>query len=47
MEDRYRDLISGIYEDKAAVPVEASITYQDGRKGTIKTDLKVRSAEGK
>jgi len=47
MEDRYRDLIRGIYEDSEEIKVEAAVTYRDGRKGTVSTAIKVRTvAEG-
>jgi len=43
MEDRYRDLIKGIYEGSEEILVEAAVTYRDGRKGTVTTPIKVRS----
>ena len=43
MEDRYRDLIRGIYEDSKEIKVEAAVTYRDGRKGTVSTAIKVRT----
>ena len=43
MEDRYRDLIKGIYEGSEEMLVEAAVTYRDGRKGTVTTPIKVRS----
>ena len=47
MEERYRDLIKGIYDGGDEVKVEASVTYRDGRKGTVATAIKVRTvAEG-
>ncbi len=42
-EDKYRELINGIYEGKETAPVEAGVTYRDGRKGTVKTALKIRT----
>ncbi len=47
MEERYRDLIEGIYDGGDEIEVEASVTYRDGRKGTVATAIKVRTvAEG-
>jgi long-chain acyl-CoA synthetase len=47
MEERYHDLIRGIYDGGDEVKVEASVTYRDGRKGTVATAIKVRTvAEG-
>jgi len=43
---RYSQLIDAIYEGKEECPVEAEITYQDGRKGVLKTSLKIRLVEG-
>jgi long-chain acyl-CoA synthetase len=43
MEDRYRDLIKGIYDGSKEIKVEAAVTYRDGRKGTVSTGIKVRS----
>jgi len=43
MEGRYKDLIDAMYGDKESVPVEAPVTYRDGRKGVVSTTIKVRS----
>jgi len=43
MEDRYRDLIKGIYDGSKEVKVEAAVTYRDGRKGMVGTGIRVRS----
>ena len=43
MEDRYKDLINGIYDDGEEIKVEAAVTYRDGRKGTVSTAIKVRT----
>jgi len=42
MEQRYKDLIDAMYSDKKSVIVEAPITYRDGRKGVVSTDIYVR-----
>jgi long-chain acyl-CoA synthetase len=44
--ERYRELIKAIYSNKTEVPVEAQVRYRDGRMGTIKTTLSIRSVEG-
>jgi len=42
MEDKYRELIQAMYHDLEEVPVQANVTYRDGRKGTVATTIKVR-----
>jgi long-chain acyl-CoA synthetase len=46
LEERYRELIDAIYADKTEVPVEARVRYRDGRIGTTKTTLSIKSVEG-
>jgi long-chain acyl-CoA synthetase len=46
LEERYRELIDAIYGDKTEVPIEARVRYRDGRVGTIKTTLSIKSVEG-
>ncbi|MFC2016908.1 AMP-binding protein [Chloroflexota bacterium] len=43
MEERYKDLIEAMYKDGEQVTVKAPVTYRDGRKGIVTTDIKVRS----
>ncbi|MEJ2716669.1 MAG: AMP-binding protein [Deltaproteobacteria bacterium] len=43
VEDRYRSLIDALYSDKQQEAIEAPITYRDGRTGTIKTDVTIKS----
>jgi long-chain acyl-CoA synthetase len=43
MEGRYKDLIDAMYSDKENVPIEAPVTYRDGRKGVVSTTIKVRN----
>ena len=43
MEERYKDLIEAMYKDGKQVTVKAPVTYRDGRKGIVTTDIKVRS----
>ncbi|MBP1707688.1 MAG: putative fatty-acid--CoA ligase [Chloroflexi bacterium] len=42
MEEKYKDLIEALYSGLAEVPVQAQVTYRDGRKGTVSTTIKVR-----
>ena len=46
LEERYRELIDAIYGDKTEVPLEAQVRYRDGRMGTIKTNISIKSVEG-
>ncbi len=41
MEQRYKDLIEAVYSDKTSIAVEAPVTYRDGRKGVVATEIKV------
>ncbi len=42
MEEKYKDLIQAMYDDLEEVPIQANVTYRDGRKGTVSTTIKVR-----
>jgi long-chain acyl-CoA synthetase len=46
VEERYRELVSAIYGDKTEVPIQAQVRYRDGRIGTIKTMISIKSVEG-
>ena len=41
VEERYSELIETLYSDKNTHRVEASVTYRDGRKGTIETAIHI------
>jgi long-chain acyl-CoA synthetase len=43
MEERYKDMINAMYNNMESVDVDATVTYRDGRKGTVKTSIQVRS----
>jgi long-chain acyl-CoA synthetase len=43
LRERYRAIIDALYSDKTEVPTEAGIRYADGRAGTRKTILKIKS----
>ncbi len=45
MEQRYGNLINAIYSDRQEIVESATVTYQDGRKGTIETSIKVNVVE--
>jgi long-chain acyl-CoA synthetase len=45
VEERYRDLVDTLYSDKNVVHIDTTITYEDGRKSHIKTDLHIRTIE--
>jgi long-chain acyl-CoA synthetase len=42
---KYADLIDALYSDKTHVQVEAKVTYEDGRSGTIRADVVIRDVE--
>ncbi len=42
VEEHYQDVIEALYGGKEHVTVEASVTYRDGRKGTVRTVVAVR-----
>jgi len=45
LEERYGGLIQAIYNDQTQFEAEVPITYRDGRKGTIKTTVKINSMD--
>ena len=46
LEERYSELINAIYADKTEVSIETRVRYRDGRVGSIKTTLSIKSVEG-
>ena len=46
LEERYRDLVEAIYQDKTEIPIEVNIPHQDGRMGVKKTTLSIMSVKG-
>lgn len=42
--ERYGELINALYSGVDVCPVEATVTFEDGRTGTIKADVKIREA---
>jgi long-chain acyl-CoA synthetase len=43
VENRYKDIVSGLYSDADLVHMDTTITYEDGREQRIKMDLHIRS----
>ena len=42
--EKYADLIAALYSDADHCPVEAEVTFEDGRTDIINADLKIREA---
>jgi long-chain acyl-CoA synthetase len=45
VEERYKEIIESLYQDKETMSVEAHVTYRDGRKGVIRTEINTHSVE--
>jgi long-chain acyl-CoA synthetase len=45
LEKRYGDLIKAMYDGRDEIEVEAEITYQDGKKGVLRTSLKIHAMD--
>ena len=45
VEDRYRDLIQALYGEMDKLDVEAEVTYRGGRKGVIRTSIRVNDVQ--
>jgi long-chain acyl-CoA synthetase len=43
---KYAVLIEALYGDRDHVPVEAKVTYEDGRTGTVRADVRIREVGG-
>ena len=43
VEDKYSDLIQGLYSDKTQISTNTEVTYEDGRKGSISADIELRN----
>jgi len=44
IEEKFDDLIEGLYAGAAEVSTETEVTYEDGRKGAIKATLTLTDA---
>jgi len=42
VEERYQEIVEALYSHNEAVHIDTTITYEDGRKSHIKTDLHIR-----
>ena len=45
IEDKFSDLITALYDGSNSVSTETEVTYEDGRKGSIKATLSVLDAK--
>ena len=45
IEEKYADLIAALYDGSSSVSTETEVTYDDGRKGSIKATLELRDAK--
>ncbi len=45
IEEKYAEVIAALYDGSAQVSTETEVTYEDGRKGSIKATLEVRDAK--
>ncbi len=45
IEEKYADIIAALYDGSPQVSTETEVTYEDGRKGSIKATLSVRDAK--
>ena len=45
VEERYRNLLDALYGDASSVGVDTTVTYQDGRKARIRTQLRIERVE--
>ncbi|MBM10130.1 MAG: long-chain fatty acid--CoA ligase [Magnetovibrio sp.] len=43
--ERYSELINALYSDASHCEIEAQVTFEDGRSGTIRADLQIRDAK--
>ncbi|MEM8803063.1 MAG: AMP-binding protein, partial [Pseudomonadota bacterium] len=43
--EKYDDLITALYDGSQEIATETEVTYEDGRKGTIKATLEIRDAK--
>jgi long-chain acyl-CoA synthetase len=43
--EKYAALVEALYSERDHVSVEAKVTYEDGRTGTVRADVQIREAE--
>ena len=44
IEEKFADIIAALYDGSSTISTETEVTYEDGRKGSIKATLEVRDA---
>tara|TARA_R110002049_G_scaffold44333_4_gene129933 strand:- start:8251 stop:10221 length:1971 start_codon:yes stop_codon:yes gene_type:complete len=44
IEEKYADIIAALYDGSKSISTETEVTYEDGRKGSIKATLEIRTA---
>jgi long-chain acyl-CoA synthetase len=42
---KYAALIDALYSDTDSIKVEAQVTYEDGRTGTVRAELRIQEVE--
>ncbi|WP_083225652.1 AMP-binding protein [Neptunicoccus sediminis] len=45
IEDKFKDIIDALYDGSEKISTETEVTYEDGRKGSIKATLELRDAK--
>jgi len=45
VEDKFADLIAGLYDGSSSVYTETEVSYEDGRKGVLKATVEMRDAK--
>ncbi|MFC6636461.1 AMP-binding protein [Sulfitobacter sp. JBTF-M27] len=45
IEEKYHDIITALYDGSKTISTETEVTYEDGRKGSIKATLEIRDAK--
>ncbi|MCO4825460.1 MAG: hypothetical protein KC451_11465, partial [Amylibacter sp.] len=45
IEEKFADLITGLYDGSAHISTETEVMYEDGRKGSISATLEMRDAK--
>ena len=45
IEEKYGDIIAALYDGSEKVSTETEVTYEDGRKGSIRATLEIRDAK--
>jgi long-chain acyl-CoA synthetase len=39
IEERYKDILAGVYEERESIKVESQVAYRDGRIGMVRTEV--------